>query len=207
MISIFTKFTKFIKILTFEVDNYLKRTNFYYKILTDIFFFQNQELIHKNGIDKVYLICKPKDECFDEPLNNQESTYFKNKNVIKVLLDNELINYLNYEIEYSYSFDELLNVCDVNNDFIIIQDIPYFQSIGDIYLYFEYYINNRKYINVYNSNNIIDYRDFLVVKNIDNPLIKAYIEKSHGINLTNELRMFENNKYQTNYEMVLNYCE
>jgi hypothetical protein len=178
--------------------------------LIEVLFFNNTKIKNNsiNRIEKVYLICKPRDKYFDEPLNHQDSQYFKNKNVIKVLLDNEIVNYLNELKDYSYSVDKLLNVSDVNNDFIIIQDIPYFQSIGDIYLYFEYYINNVKYVNVYTNDDIINYNDFLTVNEQDNPIISAYIESSQGFTyLTNYLKMFENNKYDIKYELILFYYD
>jgi hypothetical protein len=162
-----------------------------------------------NGINKINLVLKiTNEELFNETFDQKFQKwwkYFPEKKVLKIELDQELINYLN-KTEF-INFDDLLDALDSNDDHIITLDIPLFKTMGDIYLYITYYVDSRKFINVYTLNSIISKDDF---KLINSPIEYENIICSsvkHGNNkteyLTNYLKLFYNNKCKLSPELVL----
>ena len=154
---------------------------------------------------------------FEEYFKNNEKNnitlqplwdYYKKKQVIKIQLDEDFINYLNKN-EYKISFHDFINLKN-DNEFYVTLDIPFFEAFGDIYLYINYRINNKKYVNVYKPSDEIHSNDFLNIINngeADNIICSSF-EYSTSAKvkfeyMTNYLKMFFNNKRHITPELLL----
>jgi len=160
-------------------------------------------------------------EVFDEHFKNKDLNlvriqplwnYFKKKQIIKVPLDDDFIKHLNNIGEFNISFKDFFDIKNIknNNEYYITLDIPFFESFGDVYLYITYSINDKKYINVYNKQDLIKTDDFTeldtVYKDFFDTIIAARTEFSNGRieYLTRYLKMFVNNTKLLTPEILLN---
>jgi hypothetical protein len=180
--------------------------------------FNGLNLIHKiksgkyskfdNGINKINLILKvTNEELFNETFDQKFQKwwkYFPEKKVLKIELDQEVINYLN-KTDVVHA-DDLLDVLDSNDDHIITLDIPLFKTMGDIYLYVTYYNDYRKFINVYTTDSLISKCDFNQIGSsgqFDNILCSSLKHDNKTEYLTNYLKLFYNNKCKLSPELIL----
>ena len=116
--------------------------------------------IHKNKkvkidkvVQKISFVCVVKNhELFKEKFPTGKVQpywkYFPNKNVIKIVLDNEIVNYFNYSLD-----DLNLSIKDVI--MMSTLDYSFFQGLGNLYLYIDYFLHENKYTNIYNELSII----------------------------------------------------
>ena len=119
----------------------------------------------KSNESGVYFVCKITDEelfneCFPDPQNKSESKvqahwdYCPYKKIIKIKIED-------FKFNKEMSFDEFMLTTSIEHTF--------FQEFGDIFIHFEYYIDNKKYTNVFDYNEIkitIDKIPFNFNKNI-----------------------------------------
>ena len=161
-----------------------------------------------NGINKINLVLKiTNEELFNETFDQKFQkwwNYFPEKKVLKIELDQELINHLN-KTEYIHT-DELLDALDSNDDHIITLDIPLFKTMGDIYLYVTYYVDSRKFINVYTHDSVISKGDFNLIDSpseYENIICSSLKHDNKTEYLTNYLKLFYNNKCKLSPELVL----
>ena len=166
-----------------------------------------------NTIDFVFKITD--NNSFEEYFKNNEKNnitlqplwdYYKNKKVIKIQLDQDFINYLNKN-EYKISFHDFINLKN-ENEFYVTLDIPFFETFGDIYLYINYKINSKKYVNIYKPSDEIHSNDFLNIINSTDNIICSSFEYSTPTKvkfeyITNYLKMFLNNKTDVTPELLL----
>jgi hypothetical protein len=170
-----------------------------------------------NTIDFVFKITD--NNSFEEYFKNNERNnitlqplwdYYKNKKVIKIQLDEDFINYLNKNA-YKISFHDFINLKN-DNEYYVTLDIPFFETFGDVYLYVNYKIDSKKYINVYKTTDEIHSNDFLNIINNNeaNNIICSSFEYSTStptrVNfeyMTNYLKMFFNNKTDITPELLL----
>ena len=180
--------------------------------------FNGLNLIHKlksgkytkfnDGIHKINLILKiTNEELFNETFDQKLQTwwkYFPEKKVLKIELDQEVINHLN-KTEF-IDTDDLLDSLDPNDDHIITLDIPLFKTMGNIYLYVTYYIDSIKFINVYTLNSFISQHDFKLIgspSEYDNILCGSLKHNNKTEYITNYLKLFYNNKCKLSPELIL----
>lgn len=113
--------------------------------------------------NSIYFVCKvTNQEHFNETFPMIGSNYlqpywqyFPKKKVIKIKIDD-------YYFKHNMTFEEFIETTSIDHDF--------FREFGETYVYFEYYINNNVYVNVFKYNeNISDfklnpyfYNDFVV---------------------------------------------
>ena len=116
-----------------------------------------REKVESFKIKKVSFIVKITDnEMFDIIFPDYENihkvqpgwTYIPDKYVVKIDLENEIVDFLNNIDEYDFTFEELLSIKN-NKDFIVDIDHHLFMNIGNCYIYIEYTMNEKDYINVY----------------------------------------------------------
>jgi len=161
--------------------------------------FLNKE--KKNNKNVIYILCKIKDQgifdyYFPEIKGNRVQPgwlYFEEKGVIKIKVDYELV----HEIT---TYAELLSNTDIDTEF--------FEEFCDIFIYINYFTNNKEYINIYPKGSIIDIFDFIEQQNElfkkHNSLICASLqfdEKSEYI--TKYFKMYLNNKIPITAELIL----
>jgi len=172
----------------------------------------------KNKINKIYLIVKITNyEIFDEtfmPLPGVSRVqphweYFSDKGVIKIDLNQEIVDFLNHST-FNYTFDELFAI-KFDEDYLITIDKSCFTEFSNLILYVEYTLNNQDYINFYRETDTICSQDF-TTKNFKNQQIfncKAYIMSIKSnlleIDITDYIKLFVNNKNEIPIEIFLLY--
>jgi len=117
---------------------------------------------HTYAINSVTFLCKITDhDAFDIlfPTYTNISkvqpgwTYIPDKNVIKIDLGNEIVNYLNKVPFFEYFFEDFFSI--QQEDYLIDIDYDIFKIIGESYIYIEYTMDNKSFINVYKKPNEI----------------------------------------------------
>jgi hypothetical protein len=148
--------------------------------------------------DKIILICKIIDDDlfngyfpeFENVMSRVQPMweYSQEKNCIKIKLEEPLLT--------NCLIQEFLDTLDL--------DIPFFESFCDLYLYIDYTINSKRYINVYEKGCTINLDDFKLhetslmtkYKNI----LWAIVNKN--IYITRYFKMFLNNRNPVTCEMI-----
>ena len=147
----------------------------------------------KNKVDKVtevILVCKTDELVETQPYWEHNS----DKQIVKIDLTKELKDYFNNSTGNT-SFEELFNLKE-NDERLVTLYLPYFQEIGTCYLYVYYTINNKNYINVYSSGNIINSFDFKKVNGSNKfyDIICSYVKTGcTKIYITDYIKMYGNN--------------
>jgi len=180
--------------------------NIVFNTMDTVYKIQNKTILNKNHynsvITDIQFICKIKNnELFKEVFNNRFQPgwkYFSEKNILKIELDYDILFMLNKQlpVQKSISVEEFYNLKDKDDSHFISLDIPLFKHIGDIYLFVEYYYDNRKYINVYDQEMNISYLDFKVNKEdllFNNIICSSVNIKNRNEYITNYLKLFNNN--------------
>jgi len=144
----------------------------------------------KNNENIIYILCKIKDKdifnyYFPEIKGNRVQPgwlYFEEKGVIKIKVD--------YNLEHEITtYAELLSNTDIDTEF--------FEEFCDIFIYINYFTNNKEYINIYQKDSIIDIFDFLEHE--------TELSKKHNSLICATLQVDEKNEYITKYfKMYLN---
>jgi len=170
-----------------------------------------------NKINKVYLIVKITNyELFDEefmPLPGVARVqphweYFPDKGVIKIDLNQEIVDFLNKQHLFKYTFDELFEL-KIFEEYLITIDKCLFKDFSELFIYIEYTLDNKPFINFYSQNDTIESLDFTTknFKNNELNFIKAkLIINSIFLDITDYIKLFANNKNEVTQEtMLLNY--
>jgi hypothetical protein len=158
------------------------------------------------------------DEMFPDYVNvpkvQPSWSYFDKKQVIKINLNNEIVDYLNNKINsyecFEYHFEDFLNIKESDEHLITI-DLEFFKTLGDNYIYINYSFNNMDYINVYSENDEILSTHFLYTNNKVISYIKSsisYLEnkKEVEVDITDYFNCYSNNdKLLTPEQILLNY--
>lgn len=158
--------------------------------------------IHQDKISHMYLLF----EITNEDLFNQTFCnifqpgwkYFHHKKVLKIQLEDEIVDYLNtfFIKNDSISINDFYELKDDKDDNVLTLDIPLFEVFSDISLFVEYYYSNQKFINVYTNDIDILKSDFI---KSECPLFQDILCSSIKIKNKNEyitsyLKLFVNNK-------------
>jgi hypothetical protein len=156
---------------------------------------------------KVVLVCKIVDlELFDEyfPVLNTKTRvqpsweYSKSKQIIKIEISE-------FDFNKPVSFEEFLDTTGI--------DIEFFETFCKMCLYVHYFIENREYINIYQSKQIIDNKDFELketeLSRRYEKLICAIFNNGNEqeIYITRYFKMFLNNNYPISTQQILSYNE
>jgi hypothetical protein len=127
--------------------------------------------------------------------------YFNDKKVLKIEMEDNIINKEIKEIKISDLFE--LKDKDEN---IISLDIPFFETFGKVYIYFTYFVDSQKFINVYSSSMTISKNDFIpkIIEN-KNILCASLKYKDKTEYISNYLKLFYNNDVITPELILMNY--
>jgi len=139
--------------------------------------------------------------------------YFNKKNSIKINLGNEIVNYLNTYLSvddsFEFTYDQLFNLKEFGN-FLIDIDINLFKIFGDGYIYINYLIDNKEFINVYTQHDEILSSQFQYYTFQSNELVKVLLTDTNyqdqKEDITEYYKMFLNNDaWLTPEQILLNY--
>ena len=150
---------------------------------------QNKPLQNKIK-NKSYFICKiTNTELFHELFPDYPNTpkvqpyweYYPNKQVIKIKLDDDVFNF--EEFKYKTTLD-----------------LDFFKKIGKVYIYVDYYMENKKFTNIYHEEEN--------TLNVDlskyNSIICATIKHNENLEyITKYFKQFLNNKVNITPELLL----
>ena len=159
---------------------------------------KKKELVYSKIIN-IELIIKIKNS---ESIKS-DKRYFHEKGIFKMKLSDDLLTYCNNNFEHLGL--KIPDVCD-----LAYKETGGYDSIsklGDIYLYFTYIDNSRKFINVYHDNDIIS-RDSFEIASIfkfKNMICATVFINSKIEYITKYFKMFINNKSLTLETLLLNY--
>ena len=187
-----------------------------------------------DGIDNIDFICKITNfdlfnEVFPDNMGKYKVQpqweYYDKKNVIKTKLDTELINYLNKKGESNkkeecnkdiiFTIKELFDFKNKLNERFVSLYLPFFEKIGTNYLFIKYTYLGKKYINIYDSDTVINMKDFNCNLTIDtnfntkyNSILCSSIKYNTGYDekteyISSYLKKFYNNKIPLNLELLL----
>jgi hypothetical protein len=153
---------------------------------------KNNEIINENNVT---LVIK---------LNTQLPTFLPpywrcSKNKIIIDLPDELIGVILNSQKEEYSFLELMETKNEVDEYIVTLDLQYLKTLGDLYLYFNYTYENRKYINVYSEYSIINNSDFISPKEYIPDILSVSLKYSNN---KTEYLTIHANKFLRN-EMVI----
>ena len=180
---------------------------------------KNELIVSKDGeITKVNFVCKVRNQDFfnesfksntNNIVMNPHWNFLKENNVIQIELDKEFIKQINGISNIDLSFNEIIDLKNKNNINLVTLDLPFFNQLGEVVLYFYYSINNKTFINVYKENDTLSIQDFKIQENthinkVFNKLICASL-KTNKINdeyVTKYLKMFINNKNKLTPEVM-----
>ena len=179
--------------------------------------------VSKDGqITKVNFVCKVKNQDFfnesfksntNKIVMNPHWNFFKENNVIQIELDKDFIKQINATINgtsnIDLSFNKIIDLKNKNDVNLVTLDLPFFNNLGEVVLYFYYSINNKTFINVYKENDTLSFQDFKIQENTPinkffNKLICASL-KTNKISdeyVTKYLKMFVNNKNKLTPEVL-----
>ncbi len=141
-------------------------------------------------------------------------TYHPDKQVIKIDLNQEIVEYLNSLEIFEYNFDELFLIKQTKQEqeqkqednYLIDIDYELFKSIGNCYIYIEYTINNKDYINVYKKGNEILSTQFEYLNNNKETKFVIYSKNKDTPNdITDYFNKFINNDIILTPEEILIY--
>jgi hypothetical protein len=156
---------------------------------------------------KVVLVCKIVDlELFDEyfPVLNTKSRvqpsweYSKSKQIIKIEIPE-------FDFNNPVSVEAFLDTTGI--------DIEFFETFCKMCLYVHYFIEDREYINIYQSKQIIHPKDFELketeLSRRHEQLIAAVFDNGNNqeIYITRYFKMFLNNNYPISTQQILSYNE
>jgi hypothetical protein len=175
-------------------------------------------IVSKDGeITKVNFVCKVRNQEFfnqsfksntNKIVMNPHWNFLKENNVIQIQLDKEFIKQIN-KINSTISFNEIIDLKDKENVNLVTLDLPFFNSLGEVVLYFYYSINNKTFINVYRENDTLSSDDFKLqesthINKVFNTLICASLKtnKIKDEYVTKYLKMFVNNKNKLTPEVI-----
>jgi hypothetical protein len=176
-----------------------------------------------NSITKVIFLCKVKNDNFfqeffmndNKIIMNPYWNYSKESNVIKIELDTEFLDTINTIVKDKnigtdvISFRDLIDLKSNENKYVTTLDLPFFKSLGEVFLYFYYITDFKKFINIYGESDILSLDDFnihenTIMKDVFNKIKFATLKTSKITNeyCTDYLKMFLNSKINLTPEML-----
>lgn len=114
-------------------------------------------------INKIELVIKIKDKKLFQELfidHRTNKNYFQEKDVFKIQLSENILEYFNNTENLNISVEQ---ICDLN-----IYRYNILKEIGEVFVYISYTELLKPFINVYTSNQIINYTDFVINDNFQN---------------------------------------
>jgi hypothetical protein len=138
-----------------------------------------------------------------ENITKSDKRYFQEKGIFKMKLSDDLLKYCNNNFEYLDL--KVSDVCD-----LAYKETGGYNSmskLGEVYLYFTYLDDSRKFINFYADNDIINTRSFEVNYDLKfKNMICATVTFNSKIEyITKYFKMFLNNKNLTLETLLLDY--
>ena len=102
-------------------------------------------VITRKKIQSVHFVCAINNmelftQQFPEQIVQPHWEYYRIKKVIKIELDEDVINYLNVT-DLALSFDNIVMLSTIDKDF--------FKEFGELFFYIKYNLDNVPFINVY----------------------------------------------------------
>jgi len=133
--------------------------------------------------------------------------YFNNKNTLKIELPEDTIKEIKESLTSDMTINELFDIKDKDSEYIMSLDLPLFESFGKVYMYFTYYIDSQKFMNVYSLTDTISKSHFNVIK-MENPFENVLCASVKCANkkieyVTNHLKLFSNNRTSLTPELML----
>ena len=130
---------------------------------------ENKLNVSKDGqITKVNFVCKVKNQDFfnesfksntNNIVMNPHWNFLKENNVIQIELDKDFIKQINATINgtsnIDLSFNKIIDLKNKNDVNLVTLDLPFFNMLGEVVLYFYYSLNNKTFINVYKENDTL----------------------------------------------------
>ena len=150
-----------------------------------------------NEINNICFICKITDtklfnSLFPDGKVQPYWDYYPETGVIKIKLDQDLVNFVN-KIELS---DPLVISTLLSFSKYITIDYQFFQKMGDIFVYFEYHLDGKDYINVYTPCNEITNNHFTELNSrYEIPACVCFKYPDYTRYITNYYKKFINNFY------------
>lgn len=146
--------------------------NYYsFKIACKTFFIRYIYRTKKTKTKTIDFVCKINDDIlFNNLFPNHKVQpswdYFNDKKVIKIKIDQ-----YDFNLNNPITFEDLFKITD-DDDYMISLDLPFFKNLGDVYIYINYTINDKKYINIYQPGDTVKKSDFILNKT---PFAKNFI--------------------------------
>jgi hypothetical protein len=133
--------------------------------------------------------------------------FYPKSNSINIGLPNLELNDI-FKTQDCLSFSEFIELKDSENSYIVTLDIPLLMSIGDIYLYIDYTLNNKKYTNIYTPIDFIKLTDFTEPKKTINVLSASLKYNNNKTEyMTLHLNKFLRNNIKLTPELLLLHYE
>jgi len=153
-----------------------------------------------NKINKVELLVKIVDyEIFDEvfmplpgvPRVQPHWEYLSNKGTILIDLGEDIVDYLNNIPEYEFTFCDLFELRDKRSHLISV-DLNSFKGFGIFYMFIDYTMDNKNYINFYDETSTINSLDFTRknFKNQEYTNSRFYIQSIKRFNYDEDVTQF-----------------
>jgi hypothetical protein len=168
--------------------------------------FKNKIKENEN-ISKIDFIVKITDETlFEEIFHGKLQPgwkYFSNKKILKIELPEDILDFINTKID-TIKVSDLFELKEIEEEHLISLDVPLFESFGKIYLYFTYFIDSQKFINVYTPDMNISKSDFsMSYSNYDNILCASLKYKNKIEYISNYYKLFFNNGQTLTPEILI----
>jgi hypothetical protein len=114
---------------------------------------------------------------------------------------------MNSTFKRNATFNDIINLKNEKNEYIITVDVPLLITFSELRMYFEYTLNEMKYINVYNPFDLINISDFFETKKNVSEILCASLKYSGNKTeyLTSHVNKFIRNKELTTESILLNY--
>jgi len=167
-------------------------------------------------INSIKFVCNITDiNCFNELFPDRHNCnkvqpyweYCPNKQTVTINMDHDLVGYLNNYENINISFFDIFNF---HNNSLTTLDLAFFEKFGKCYIYINYNVDNKDFINIYKGGSIISHEDFVLK---DTPLSRKYsnlicataILSNKNEYITKYFKMFLNNASLTPREIFMIY--
>jgi len=176
---------------------------------------ENVECSRNHFIQSVYFVCEITDfDMFNTLFPDYPNTHkvqpgwiYKN-GTIKINLD--IANYLNSLGFFEYFYNDFFNI-KKNGEYCIDIDVELFKQFGNTYIYIEYFLNKRHFINVYTYGDEILSTEFQYTNSNSNSNSNFYylMYEDKEIDITEYFCLFLNNDKPLTLKKILLYydCE
>jgi len=154
-----------------------------------------------NRINRVQLLVKIVNyEIFDEvfmplpgvPRVQPHWEYSSTKGTILIDLGDDIVSYLNNNPEWEFSFCDLFDLKNKESSHLISVDLDIFKGFSIFYMFINYTMDNRDYINFYDETSTLDKLDFnrKNFKNQEYSNCQVFIQSIKRFNYNNDITEF-----------------